>query len=301
MENNRKKKKFLGACCGIMTGICWGLSGVFSQYLFTNTTMQSEWFVAVRMLVSGLCMLAVSLIFKREELCILLKNRKDAVLCIITGILGTMLFQFSCYGAVQRSNAATAIVLQYLCPVMVMIYVCMKNRKLPKCFEVVALLFAMAGIFLISTHGNLHELVITGDALLFGIGCAFFMMLSTVIPEGLYERYSTQTITSLALFSGGVVAGMIVHPMKNPPALDAKAMAAFLLAVFCGSILAYLVYAAAIKQIGSGKASLFACAEIPTATVLSVVFLGNEFIWMDIVGFVLIGSTIFILSAKKGD
>lgn len=292
-------KRLTGACCGIMTGTCWGISGVFGQYLFTNTAMSSSWFVAVRMLISGFFMILIALFTKREELAQLCNNKKDLLRCAVTGVLGTMLFQFACYGAVEKSNAATAIVLQYLCPVMVMIYACVRRCKIPRGFEVLSLLLAISGVFLISTHGNIHELVITGDALAWGIGCALFMTLGTVIPESLYERYSTQTITSVALCSGGIVAGVLVNPLKNPPAMDTMSVLAFLLAVFCGSIVAYIVYAVAIKQIGSSKASLFACAEIPVATILSVLFLGNRFTVTDLIGFILIASTIFILSLHK--
>lgn len=292
-------KKFAGVLCGIMTGVCWGLSGVFSQYLFENTQMQSDWFVAVRMLVSGLCMLIFSLITKREEIRLLFEDKRDLVRCIFSGVIGTMMFQFACYGAVQRSNAATAIVLQYLCPIMVMIYICVKRHKIPEKYELIALALAIAGIFLISTHGNINELIISKEALIWGIGCAFFMMLGTILPEPLYDRYSTQTITSIALFCGGIVAGIMINPVKNPPVLDYKAGAVFLVAIVCGSIIAYFVYGIAIKQIGSKRASLFACSEIPSATILSVFLLGNHFTLMDLVGFTLIGSTIFILSARK--
>lgn len=296
MTNN---KKFIGACCGILTGVCWGISGVFSQFLFTNTEMQSDWFVAVRMLVAGFFMMMVSVFSKKGEISQLLRNKKDILQCIVTGVLGTMLFQFACYGAVQKSNAATAIVLQYLCPVMVMIYACVKGRKLPKVYELLALFLAVAGIFLIATHGNIHELIITKEALIWGIGCAFFMSLSTIIPESLYNKYSTQTITSFALFFGGITAGIVVKPMKNPPAMDAKALAALLAAVLCGSIIAYIMYGVSIKQIGSSKASLYACSEIPAATILSLLFLKDSFAWIDILGFLLIASTIFILSKNK--
>ncbi len=294
-----KNKKLAGACCGIMTGVCWGISGVFSQYLFNNTEMQSNWFVAVRMIAAGFFMLLVSIFSKREEICRLLKNKKDIALCIVTGVLGTMLFQFACYGAVQKSNAATAIVLQYLCPVMVMIYACVKGRKLPKANELMALFLAVAGIFLIATHGNINQLVITNDALIWGIGCAFFMSLSTILPEPLYKKYSTHTITSFALFFGGIAAAIIVNPLKNPPMFDIKALSALLAAVLCGSIIAYIMYGVAIKRIGASKASLFACSEILAATILSVLFLKDSFTWIDILGFVLIGSTIFILSEKN--
>lgn len=289
-----KLNRICGISCGVLTGVCWGLSGVFSQYLFTNTNMESGWFVAVRMFISGIFMMLYSIITKEKEVRGLVKNKRDFFICVMTGIVGTMLFQFTCYGAVQRSNAATAIVLQYLCPVMVMIFMCLKEQKYPTKFETLALIAALGGVFLIATHGNFQEMVITGEALIWGVGCAFFMSLTTILPTDLYEKYSIQTITSFALVSGGIVASIVIKPWKYDVILDTKAMLALLFAIICGSLIAYIMYGVSIKQVGSGKASLYACAEIPTATILSVILLGNSFVWQDIVGFLLIGSTIFI-------
>lgn len=103
---------------------------------------------------------------------------------------------------------------------MVMIYACVKGRKLPKTYELLAVLLAVGGIFLIATHGNIHELIVTKDALIWGIGCTFFMSLCTILPESLYQKYSSQTITSFVLLFGGIAAGIIVNPMKNPPVME---------------------------------------------------------------------------------
>ena len=51
--------------------------------------------------------------------------------------------------------------------------------------------------------------------------------------------------------------------------------------------------------LGPSKASLFACSEIPAATIFSILFLKDSFTWIDILGFLLIASTVFILSKKK--
>jgi drug/metabolite transporter (DMT)-like permease len=291
----KKNSKWIGMLCAFSTGVGWGLSGIFSQYLFSNTTMTSGWFVAVRMLVSGICMLLLLYATNKKELLALLAHKGDLLLCIATGVLGNMLFQFFCYAAVQKSNAATAIVLQYLCPAMVVIYTCIRYRKLPAAREALAVLLAMLGIFMISTHGSIKALVITPAALACGISCAFFMMLMTVLPERLYKRYSSQTVTSVALFAGGIAASLMIRPWQDPPALDGKALLMFAFAVLFGSFLAYLVYGVAVKILGSSHASLYACVEIPTATILSVIFLGNVFTIQDLIGFVLIASTIFLL------
>jgi drug/metabolite transporter (DMT)-like permease len=287
--------------CGFSTGVCWGLSGIFSQYLFTNTSMDSAWFVAVRMMLSGLCMLALSFWKRKQELQNLWAEKKDLLLCIATGIAGNMCFQFSCYGAVQKANAATAIVLQYLCPVMVVVYVCIRSQRLPKRVEVVSILLALAGIFMIATHGRIDALVITPEALLWGVGCAFFMMLVSVMPEKLYGRYSAQTVTAVALFAGGIVANCFIRPWQEIPVLDKKAVCMLTFAIFCGSIIAYAVYGIAVKRLGASKASLCACIEIPAATILSVLFLGTAFTIQDLAGFVLIASTIFLLHKKEAE
>lgn len=294
-----KNEKLLGTGCGVITGICWGLSGVFSQYLFANTTMHSGWFVAVRMFAAGIFMTVYTMILQKDEVLQLLRNKRDLLLCAATGIVGIMLFQFFCYGAVQRSNAATAIVLQYLCPVIVMILTCIKKHVYPKKHEIMALILAIGGVFLIATHGNVNGLVITKEALLWGIGCAMFMSLATMLPEGLFQKYSSQTITSIALLHGGIFAAIIMQPWRNPPIMDKKSLSVLMLAIICGSVVAYLVYGFAIRHVGPTRASLYACAEIPTATALSVIFLDYRFAFLDIVGFAMIGSTIFILSDLK--
>ncbi|MDD7403871.1 MAG: DMT family transporter [Butyribacter sp.] len=294
-----KKKRMLGITCGIMTGVGWGLSGVFSQYLFSNTTMQPGWFVAIRMLLSGIGLLIYTWIVDAGSLRKMLHHKKDFIQCILAGVLGNMLFQLFCYSAVKEANAPTAIVLQYLCPVMVIIYASIRKKKLPKKLEVLSILFAVTGIFLISTHGDIHQLVLTPKALFFGVGCAFFMTLGTVIPERLYKDYSVQSITSVMLLSGGIVAVLFVQPWKNIPAMQTMDVLSLALAILFGSVLAYLTYALAIKHIGSSKASLCACAEIPIATVLSILFLGSTFEKIDFAGFVLIVSTIFLTSVKQ--
>jgi drug/metabolite transporter (DMT)-like permease len=232
---------------------------------------------------------------RKEELISLIKNKRDLLLAVATGIIGNMCFQFACYAAVQKSNAATAIVLQYLCPAMVVIYACLRFKKLPAIRETLAVIFAMLGIFMISTHGRLDALVITPDALACGIGTAFFMMLMTVLPERLYERYSSLTVTSVALFSGGIFSSLLIRPWQAPPAFDVRGFLMLGFAVFFGSFAAYLVYGVAVKILGSSKASLFACVEIPTATILSVLFLGSIFTGQDLVGFVLIAASVFML------
>lgn len=295
-----KNQSVFGAFCGLMTGICWGVSGVFGQFLFETRGIETTWLVPIRLTTAGILMLVYLFATKREETIALMKNKRDFLQTILAGVFGTMMFQFTFFGTVQRSNAGTATVLQYLAPVMIMIYVCVRKKKIPKKLEALSIFLALAGIFLISTHGNVNELVMTPEALLWGIGCAFFMFLNTVLPESLYTRHASTVVVGWALLFGGIVLSLIFKPWKYDVHIDLAVIISLFFIIIGGSVAAYLFYANSVKRIGPTKASLFSCIEPVTATILSALWLKTNFMWIDLIGFALILSTIFILS-KTGE
>lgn len=294
-----RKKKLFGTFCGVMTGICWGVSGVWGQFLFETRNVTSNWLVPIRLFSGGMILLIYMFLKNKEEMLRLLTNRRDLFQAILTGVLGTMMFQLCFFGAVQRSNAGTATVLQYLCPVITMIYVCLRYRKKPERNEVIAIVLALAGIFVISTHGQLDTLVITPDALIWGIGAAFFMFMSTVLPEGLYNRYSSMVVLSWGFIFGGIVQFAIFKPWTCQVEIDLLVIVAMAIIVLAGCVFAYIFYGNAIRRIGVAKASLFAASEPIAAALLSAVWLKTDFMLIDLLGFALILSTIFLLTKPE--
>ncbi len=300
MNSNRKTKLF-GSFCAIMTGICWGVSGVWGQFLFETRGVDSNWIVPIRLFSGGIVLLVYMFLKNREEMVSIITNKRDFLQAILTGVFGTMMFQLTFFGTVQRSNAGTATVLQYLCPVITMVYVCLRDKKKPVKIEVVSILLALAGIFVISTHGNPSTLVITPSALLWGLATAFFMFMSTVLPEGLYKKYSSMVVLSWGFLIGGIIQLGIFKPWEYNVKVDVMVIIAMLFIVLGGCVFAYVFYGNAIKRIGPARSSLFASSEPIAAGVLSAVWLKTEFMWIDLIGFALILSTIFLLTKPTDD
>jgi len=294
--NSGSKRSGFGIFCGIMTGVCWGVSGVFGQFLFENYGITENWLVPIRLTTAGIVLLIYLFIKERADLVRLTRNKKDLAWTAVAGILGTMMFQLTFFGSVHRSNAGTATVLQYLAPVFILVYLCLRDRKAPTAREIVAIVLAVAGIFLISTHGNIHEMVMTPEALAWGIACAFFMFLTTVLPEGLYKKYPTVVVTGWALLFGGVALNLIMRPWQYEAVWNLAVFISLFFIIIGGSVAAYLFYASSIVHIGPEKASLCACIEPVTATVLSALWLKTDFAIIDLVGFVLIIITVVILN-----
>lgn len=66
--------------------------------------------------------------------------------------------------------------------------------------------------------------------------------------------------------------------------------------VFFGTILGFSFYFQAVTDIGAAKTSLIASVETVSATLFAVLWLHTNFTWIDIVGFIFIMATVFLLT-----
>ena len=84
-----------------------------------------------------------------------------------------MMTQYAYFYSIELSNAAVATVIQYTAPVLILVIICLKERRAPRLLEILALLCAMLGVFFLATHAQISALVISPKAL-------FWCLVSTV-------------------------------------------------------------------------------------------------------------------------
>lgn len=118
------KKEVRGVIFTLAGGCLWGLSGSCGQYLFTNYQVNSSWLTVVRMLVAGVSLVLFALLRQRDKAIGIWKVKGDAVQQVVFALGGLMFCQYAYLTAISYSNAATATVLQYLGPVLIMLLVC---------------------------------------------------------------------------------------------------------------------------------------------------------------------------------
>lgn len=295
MEGKRRAR---GVFYAVVGGICWGFSGCCGQYLFGEKGMDSNWLTAVRLLASGLILLAAALFTCRKQLFQALKSRGDLARILCFGVLGLMLCQLSYLTAIKYTNAATATVIQYAGPVLVMGVVCLRGQRLPRINEAAAILLAVAGTFLIATHGNPAHLVISQKGLVWCVVAALSVVAYTLIPGNLGDRYSSVVMNGIGMTAGGVALTLLFRAWTIPVTLDGQTMAAVVAIVVVGTVLAFSLYLQAIHEIGPVKASIIASVEPVSSAVISWLWLGSSFQLIDLVGFACILSTVFLLAWK---
>ena len=295
---NNNKRKIRGVIYTLVGGTCWGFSGACGQALFTQG-VNSAWLTAVRMISAGIILLSISLIKDRKKTISIWKNRNDSIRLILFAILGLMLCQYTYLTAISHSNAAIATVLQYLGPVFIMIYVCIRNLKLPKIREVISILLAVLGTFLLATHGSIENMALTKEGLIWGISAAVGVMLYTLLPTGIISKWGSLVVTGYGMLIGGAFLGILIQVWNIEVSLDMKSILKVIAIVIVGTVIAFTLYLQGVSDIGAVKASLISSVEPISAVLFSVFWLGTSFVFIDLVGFICIMGTIFLLTKEE--
>ena len=307
METKDTRKSGMSDTIGILMtiagGCLWGLSAACGQFLFDVKGATAKWMVPIRLILAGSLMLFYYIIREKKEAFRIWKKKRDAIDVMIYGLAGLMLCQFTYYYTIELSNAGTATVLQYISPVLIMILVCISEKRIPKIMEVVALVLAVLGIFLIATHGDVKHLAISKEALVIGLFSAWTVVIYNMQPKRLMRYYPTPYLLAWGMVIGGIVLAMLFKPWQYEVHVDLGVILAFGTIVLLGTISSFSLYMQGVKLIGPGRASLYCCVEPIAATLICAVWLKEPFAAIDIVGFLCIIATILILGfldLKKG-
>ena len=139
---------------------CWGVSGCMGQYLFTREGMDSTWLVPIRLFLAGLILCGFFFIKDRKTLFDpwnVRKNPRNAIDLLVYGLAGVSCCQFTYFLTIQLSGAGMGTILQDVSPVIILLVVCIQQKRGPRVFEVCSILLALVGVFLITTHGSLQD------------------------------------------------------------------------------------------------------------------------------------------------
>ena len=287
-----------GIICSALGAIGWGLSGVCSQCLFADYGLDSGWLTAVRMLLSGLALLIFAASKGPRRLFEPFGSRSDLLWLLAYAFPGLLLCQFTYLAAIEHSNSATATVLQSLNVVMMALFMSARRRQRPGAAQLAALACALAGTFLVATHGRPGEMALTPAGLAFGLISAAGVLTYTLFSRPITAKYGSALITGWGMLIGGAAPGMAERVWLLPEGLDARAFALIAVIVLVGTAGGFSIFLLGVKYIGPERATLIGCLEPATAAILSALWLQTRFGAAELAGFALITLTVF-LSAKS--
>ena len=283
----------------LIGAISWGLSGACGQYLMNDSGVSPIYLTALRMVIAGLVLTLFACLKQPKQFREVVKSPKIMGRMLFFGIFGLMLCQLTYLFAIHSSNAGTATVLQYTCPILIVIYVSLKEKTVPTIMEFVAIVFALVGTFVITTHGNPFNLSLSPSGLFWGIISAFAYALYTLLPGNLIRQWGSLIVTGLGLLSGGILFYFGTASWQYTIQWQPYTFIAFIGIIGIGTIFAYSLYLEGVSLIGPVQGSLLASAEPISSVFFSIILLGEIFQGIDIVGIVLILIAVYLITMKE--
>nr|WP_106783114.1 EamA family transporter [Lysinibacillus timonensis] len=266
---NRKKGMAL-----VITGAAfWGIGGTVAQKLFQQYSVDVDWLVTTRLLIAGVLLLAVQFFGKdRSQILGVWKNQRVAIRLLIFGLLGMLAVQYTYMASIKYGNAAVATLLQYLAPVMIIIYLIVRKQSVLTRGDLQTVSLALIGCFFLLTNGSISQFSVPAPAVVWGILSGVALAFYTLYAVPLLKQFNSLVIVGWAMIIGGLALSFIHPPWRVD--LDHFTFEAYLYLVFViifGTMIAFWFYIKSLQSLEPKESSLLGSIE-PLAAVFTTVF-----------------------------
>ena len=293
-----RKIKLRGMLLVSLASSLWAISGISGEILFKKFNFSSDWLVSTRTLISGILLFLIVIFIEKKSVLKPLKNKRDCAGIILFGTAGMYLVQYTYFKTIELSNVSFATILQFTAPFFIFIYESIKNKKIPAVSTVILLFMTILGVVFIATKGNFSNLSISLEALLLGVISAIMIAFYSTYPKKLLKKYGSITVVGWGMIIGSIISN-VIHPIwKIEGNVNAKSMIQVIIVVILGTSIAYLIYIASLNYISSSLAGILTAFEPALAAILSVAIFRLKFSFIEIVGFILVFVSIFILEKR---
>ncbi|UGB30250.1 EamA family transporter [Metabacillus sp. B2-18] len=287
----------------VITGaIFWGVGGTVAQKLFQQYAVNVNWLVTTRLLIAGLLLLFVQYFLKdRSQIFGVWKTKKTAIQLLIFGILGMLAVQYTYMASIKYGNAAVATLLQYLAPVMIIIYYIFRKQTVLTKQDTTTVFLALIGSFFLLTNGSFSQLSVPPLAVIWGILSGLALAFYTLYAVPLLKKFDTLVIVGWAMIIGGLALSIIHPPWKIELAtLPFEAYLYFLFVIIFGTMFAFWFYIESLQSLSPKETSLLGSIEPLAAVITTVIWLKEPFGAFQWIGaFSIIGMILLLALGKK--
>ncbi|ULT54915.1 EamA family transporter [Neobacillus drentensis] len=266
---NRQK----GIALVITGAVFWGIGGTVAKKLFQQYQIDVDWLVTTRLLLAGFLLLTVQFFRKdRSQILGVWKTRKTAIPLLIFGLIGMLAVQYTYMASIQHGNAAVATLLQYLAPVIIIVYLIIRKQTIVTRNDLLTVSLALVGCFFLLTNGSISQLSVPTPAIVWGVLSGFALAFYTLYAIPLLKQYDSLVIVGWAMMIGGLALSFIHPPWQlDTRGLTLEAYLYLFFVIIFGTMIAFWFYIESLQSLAPKESSLLGSIE-PLAAVLTTVF-----------------------------
>ena len=207
----------------------------------------------------------------------------------VLGILGVAASNYLYYLAIQRTNVATAIILQYTAPILVLLYTVARGLQKPTMRRVGAVALAVTGIALVIGIFGSGGFRLDAIGVLAALGAAFSFAFYNVGGHSILARNDRWTVLLYVILSASLFWMVVNPPWKIAAAHYSAGQWLFLLVFSLISVLApFALYFAGLQHLEPTRAIVVSCLEPVFSIVIAALTLGEVMKPLQAVGIALV-------------
>jgi drug/metabolite transporter (DMT)-like permease len=285
--------------------LCWGVSASLGRAAFTGRLVTGHALPPIGPLILAqtrttiaLLVLAPVLLARRGSAGLRM-SRRDLGRGLLVGVLGVAASNFFYYLAIQKTNVATAIILQYTAPVWVLLYMVARGVQKATASRVFSVALAVAGSALAIGVGT-SEFRINVVGLAAGVVAALSFAYYNLFIPPLLERHDRWKVL-LYILVGAAVFFLLVNPPWRVVAEHYSREQWGFLALFSivSVLLPFSFYIAGLQYLDATRAIVTSCLEPVFSILIAAVTLGELVRPVQVVGIAVV-LTATVLVQRSG-
>lgn len=288
------KNKILPTIGIIFTVILWGLS--FLSIKVAIEVIPPMTLGLLRFIIASVLLIIVVKV-KNEKLKL---EKKDIPLIFIAGFIGVTVYFYFENNGIKLMKASTASLVIATIPIFTLIFDSIIFKSKLSAMKVFSVIISFVGVFLLvkaSTTTSDGSNTLLGYVMMFGAVLAWVMY--SLFTKPLFGRYSQivivfyQTIIGTILFIPFALFENVNWSLVNIPIV----LNVIYLGIFCSAI-GYFIYVYAMENLGISTSSLY-LNLLPIITVVASIFILNEGVnVLQIIGGLLIISSVYLINIE---
>ena len=274
-----------------LAGIFWASSGVAVQDFFTHSEKSAMELTNIRMCLAGLILILISARRKNflRSLGLIKRHPRLWLDVIIYGIIGVMFMQFTYFQGISIGGAAATTVICYACPAMVVIWESFYHKKFPKRGEVIAVILATSGVFLLVTGGNPTKLLVPLGCVIWSLLSGAAFAFSAIFPKHLLaKKIDPYFLTGVGMFIGGLSTFALIDERNWLPFFAPEVLFDVSWIIIFGTVAAFLSFNAGLKFLTPEEASITVTTEPAASVIISWIIFGTAFGLIESLGIILV-------------
>lgn len=305
-SSTRHSHALRGYCLIAGAGLCWGISATLGRAIFTGRLLagavhpinpiilsQSRTTISLFVLMPALLMRRGTGVFRMPW--------RDFAACLALGVLGMAVSNYFYYLAIQRTNVATAITLQYTAPILVLFYMLARGLQRATWRRVGSVFLAVFGIAVAIGVGGRGRIRIDTlgvvAAEIAAVSFAYYNIAGSSLL-GRYDRWRVLLITLL----GASLFWQCVNPPWRFGALHYGRHEWMFLACFAvvSMLLPFSLYIGGLQYLDPTRAIVTSCLEPVFTIAIAALALGEGITLLRTAGIAVVLTATILVQLPEG-